>query len=256
MEMDSLDIIGILLGAVAGMAHVSDHIPGSDHAAFLQIQRIGEILTQVGVIVVAFTVKASDADPPAAVLVPAESLHVAGFHTYDGCADLPHHVMPKVGTLIAIASGGAKVVIVAVFKTLGNRGKGFEAIDLFPLLTAVIGFLLNFIFPHHSAEHGFVGFIIIFIIFHVLGEFFQSGLALGELIGQLLEQRNTFFVEGTALLRTHVGQQLDPVQTHRAVIAVHIQIVGRAEGFVGDVEIYPLDIFPIGAGSHFNGGFI
>ena len=85
--MDSLDIIGILLGAVAGMAHVSDHIPGSDHAAFLQIQRIGEILTQVSVIVVAFAVKASDTDPPAAVLVPAEGLHVAGFHGDDGRAD-------------------------------------------------------------------------------------------------------------------------------------------------------------------------
>ena len=85
--MDCLNIIGILLGAVAGVAHITDHVPGSDHAAFLQIQCIGKVLTQVGVIVVAFTVKASDADPPAAVLVPAEGFHIAGFHGDDRRAD-------------------------------------------------------------------------------------------------------------------------------------------------------------------------
>ena len=88
VKMDGLDVVGILFGAVAGVAHVADYIPGGDHAALLQLQSVGKVLPQMGVIVVTLSVKAADSDAPAAVLVPAQGLHVAGLNTYDGSANL------------------------------------------------------------------------------------------------------------------------------------------------------------------------
>ena len=86
--MNGVDIVGVLLGAVAGVAHIADHIPGSYHAALLQIKGIGKILPQMGVIIIALLIKAADADPPASVPVPAKSLHIAGFNADDRCANM------------------------------------------------------------------------------------------------------------------------------------------------------------------------
>ncbi len=85
MEMDGLNVVDVFLFAVSGVPHVADHIPGSDHAPLFQVKGIGEVLAQVGVIIVPFAVKAADADAPAAVLVPAQGFHIAGLDGDDGC---------------------------------------------------------------------------------------------------------------------------------------------------------------------------
>ena len=162
--MNGVDIVSVLLGAVAGVAHIADHIPGSYHAALLQIKGIGKILPQMGVIIIALLIKAADADPPASVPVPAKSLHIAGFNGGYGGSDLPHHIMAKVGSFVAIASGGTKIVIIAVVKSFGNGRKGFQPVNLFPCLSAGIIHLLDLIFSHHPAKNSFISFQIIRII--------------------------------------------------------------------------------------------
>ena len=71
----------------------------------------------MGVIIVALSVKAADADAPAAVLVPAKGFHVAGFHCDDRGSYLAEHVMSKMRPFVAVTAGGAEIVIVAVFKS-------------------------------------------------------------------------------------------------------------------------------------------
>ena len=93
MQVGFVDVIRVFRGAVAGAPEIADDIPGGDDAAFLQLALIGVILAQMGIIVVPFFVKAADAEPPSAVLIPADGFHIAGFDGDDGRARLPHHVM-------------------------------------------------------------------------------------------------------------------------------------------------------------------
>ena len=110
------------------------------------------------IVVVTLFIKAADSDAPAAVLIPAKGFHVTGLHGDDGYTDLAHHVVSQVGTLIAIAPGRSKIIIIAVVKTPCNRGKGFEAIACFKAACAVFGFCLHFVFADHAAKHGFISF--------------------------------------------------------------------------------------------------
>lgn len=87
VQMGLPDIIHIFLLAVAGVSHIADDLPGSDHTAFLQVFTVGEILPQMGVIIIALPVKAADAQPPATVLIPADGLHIAGFNADDRCTN-------------------------------------------------------------------------------------------------------------------------------------------------------------------------
>ena len=75
MQMRLVDIVHILRGAVAGSAHITNHIPGLHDTPFLQIESVRKAFPQMGVIVIPLFVKAPDTDPPAAVLVPAKSFH-------------------------------------------------------------------------------------------------------------------------------------------------------------------------------------
>ena len=102
--MDRVDIVGVFLGAVAGMPHVPDHISGGDYAPFFQVKGVGKVLTQVGVVIISLAVKAADADAPAAVLIPAQGFHITGLNCHNGCTDLSHHVVPQVLSFVTIAS--------------------------------------------------------------------------------------------------------------------------------------------------------
>ena len=88
MEMNLIDIIDIFRGAVAGMPHVSNDIPGRYNASFLESFRKRIILPQVRVVIITFFVKAPDSDAPAAILIPAKSLHISGLDCNDGCTDM------------------------------------------------------------------------------------------------------------------------------------------------------------------------
>ena len=77
------------------------------------------------IVIVAFFVKAADPKPPASVLVPADSLHIAGFHGNDGGSYLAHHIMSEMLALEAIAAGNTKIVIILIGKMLSNGREGF-----------------------------------------------------------------------------------------------------------------------------------
>ena len=83
MQMGSIDIVGIFFRAVSGPSHVSDDVSGRDHASLLQAQTVREILPQMCIIIITSAVKTADAEPPAAVLIPADCFHIAGFHGDD-----------------------------------------------------------------------------------------------------------------------------------------------------------------------------
>ena len=70
----------------------------------------------MGVIIISFFIKAADADPPAAVAVPSQTFHIAGFHSDNRRTDLSHHIVPKVLPAVTEGTGRAKVVIVRVRK--------------------------------------------------------------------------------------------------------------------------------------------
>ena len=121
MEMYCLNVVHILRGAVTGVSHVTDHIPGSHHAALLKPLRIRIVLAQMRIVIVPLPVKAADADTPAPVLIPAQSLHITGLHRNDRCADLPHHVVAQMRPRIAIAAGSPKIIVMAVVKPFRDR---------------------------------------------------------------------------------------------------------------------------------------
>lgn len=77
VEVNGFNVVHIFCFAVPGMPHVADYITGGHQTAFFKLQGVREILTQVGIVIVALAVKAADADTPASVLVPAQGLHIA-----------------------------------------------------------------------------------------------------------------------------------------------------------------------------------
>ena len=83
VQMGDIDIAGVFRCAAAGMSHIADDVSGSYGTAFGQSERVRVILTQMGVVIIPFMVKAADSDPPAAVLVPAKRFYGSGFYGRD-----------------------------------------------------------------------------------------------------------------------------------------------------------------------------
>ena len=88
MEMGFINIVGVFCGAVAGAAQVTDNVHGLNNGTFLQVGLIRIIFPEVGVIVIPLLVKAPDTQPPAAVLIPADSFHSAGLYGNNGGSSL------------------------------------------------------------------------------------------------------------------------------------------------------------------------
>ena len=149
----------------------------------------------MGVVIIPFFIEAADADAPAAVLVPAQGLHGAGFHGDDGSSHLAHHVVAQMAALVAVGAGNAEVVIVAVWEVSGDGGKGLEPVfgdpgpGWIPGSSLFWGSLLRsgcfwrglfqacllFKIAHHAAQDCAVGFFIIGIIFQALRQRIQVG---------------------------------------------------------------------------------
>ena len=115
---------------------------------------------QVGIIVVAFSVKGTDTHPPAAIAVPAHGLHHAPFHRHDGGAQGAHQIVSQVLALEAEGTGGTKIVAMAVAVTGGDGRKGFEAV-----LGKLLPILLNGKAAHQAPVGTGIGFQIVVVIF-------------------------------------------------------------------------------------------
>ena len=148
----------------------------------------------MGVIVVPLLVKAADSQPPAAVLVPAHGLHVAGFHGDHRGSHLPHEVVAQMLAAETVAPGYAEVVEITVRKALGDGGKCLQPVFCDPdgfrvaggpagdaggqiSARGFAGGNLRLKLAHHSVQHRAVGFTVILVVFHVLGQRFHGGLA-------------------------------------------------------------------------------
>ena len=123
MQVRGFKIIGVFGGAVAGPAEISDDIARLYHRPDLEGFIIGEIFAEMGVIIVAFFIKAADSDPPAAVLIPAQRLDRAALHRDDRGADRAHHVVAQVLALKSIGPAVAEIVALAVGVAFGDRGE-------------------------------------------------------------------------------------------------------------------------------------
>lgn len=114
MKVHRLDIVHILLVAVSSMSHVADYIACSDIVTLLETFCVGSVLTKMRIVIIPLFVETADTDAPAAVTVPAERLHIARLHCYDGRADQPHHVVPEMLPLVAKIPAHAKVSLCQV----------------------------------------------------------------------------------------------------------------------------------------------
>lgn len=83
VQMRHFNIIHILLRAVAGVPHVADDVSRRDGAALRKSFRVRVILPEMRIVIIPSSVKAADADAPAAVLVPAQCLDSAGLDSYN-----------------------------------------------------------------------------------------------------------------------------------------------------------------------------
>ena len=86
MQVGHVNVVYIFLFAVTRMPHIANHLPRRHHASFLQILTVREILPQMRIVIITLPVKTADSKPPAAILVPADSLHITGFYGNDWSA--------------------------------------------------------------------------------------------------------------------------------------------------------------------------
>jgi hypothetical protein len=243
VQVWSRDIVGIFGGAVTGSAEIADDITGLNDAADLQSFIIREILAKMSIIIIPLPIKAADTDPPAAVLVPAESLHITGLHGNDRGADLAHHIMSEMLPLEAIASGYPKIIEVAVGIILGDRKISLKTIFLLPLLAPRVGFVrhLNFIFTDHTAEDSGIGLQIIFIMFHVRRNRFHSDVLRFQLIHQI--GHILFFIsrEISSIFCPKICQKLDPVHMDFLVIGFHIITISPVKSLITNIKADPFN---------------
>lgn len=95
MEMYCLDIIHILLVAVTGMPHIANHVSRRDIISLLESFRVGPVLPKMRIIIIALLIKAADTNPPPAIAVPAERLHITRLDCDDRCTKV--RIKPYIG---------------------------------------------------------------------------------------------------------------------------------------------------------------
>jgi len=59
------------------VTHIANHIPRLYLTALRQPFCIGVVLTQMGIIIIAFLVETPDPDAPSAITVPSQSFYIA-----------------------------------------------------------------------------------------------------------------------------------------------------------------------------------
>ena len=240
--MDDLDVVHIFLGGIARMSHVPDHIPGGHHAALLKPLSVGIVLAQVGVIIISLLVKASDPDTPAAVLIPAKGLHIAGLHGNHRGSHLSHHVMSQMGPGVAVASRRAEVIGIRIGKGGRNGRKGFKPVFSPPYHVPLPILLLQEEFSHHPAKNRLIGLFIIGIRGKPFRFLLQTALAGLKPPCRIFQIRQGPASEFSAVPCGGTGEKADPVHVGIAAVGVQIRFVGQLKSLAGNVEIHPSDV--------------
>ena len=152
MEVDHVDVFDVLLVRAARAAHEAQHLARLHRLALRQTRRIGRVLLEMGIIVIALPVRRADTDMPAAVAVPAQGLDGPALHGDDGRPGGAHHVVAQVWTATAVAPGRAEVRPVGVGPARGDGRKGLDAPGGLPFAVHPHG-----IAPREAAQHRAVG---------------------------------------------------------------------------------------------------
>ena len=240
--MDSFDVVHIFLLRVARVTHVSNHVPGSHHTALLQPFRIGIILAQMGVIIISLMVKAADSDPPPAVFVPAQSLHISGLHGNNRRSHLPHHIMSQMGPGIAVASRRAEIIGIRIGKGCCNGGKSLQSVLSFPHHISFFVLLLQQKFSNHSAQNRLISFPIIGIGRKPFRFFLQHSLPGAKTLRRIFQICKGPAVKFSAISGGGTGQQADPVHMGITAVGIQIRFIGQLKRLTGNIEIHPPDI--------------
>ena len=235
------------------MPHIAYHIPCCHHAALLQPLRIGVVLPQVSIIIVPLPVEATDADTPAAVLVPPQSSHHTGLHRHNRRTHQPHHVMSQMLPLVTIAPSYSKVIIMCIIKATGQREIALQPILLLISRIARFVYDLLLIFSHQSPNGGIIGFLVIRKILHIGGHFLQRLFALGNCFRRLFHGLQRAFFKFSASFGCSVSQKVHPAYLIIRSMGFHIPFIGHAQCLIRDSKIHPFYVI-IFHGQHMAAG--
>ena len=233
VEVDRLDVVDVLGVGVAGAAHEADDLPGLHPVALLQPRGVGCILPQMRIVIIPFPVVGADANPPAAVLVPAQGLHGARLHGDDGRAEAAHHVVTQMAAAEAVAPGGPEIVAVGVPVAGGDGREGFDSPGRLPFAVD-----LHRVVARETAEYRCVGLEVILIVTVVaaqdlLRRFPGRQAAAGR--------RHVGRLRISAALRGCQGQNLNPGLGIVLLPGLLLQAEGPLHGLAGEVKVDPLD---------------
>jgi len=152
VQMRRVDVVCVFLRAVAGVPEVSDDVAGAYHLALIRA-----VLPQVGVIVVAQSVKAADANAPSAVLVPSHDFHDSGFDGNDRRARQADEIVAEMAAAVAVGPPGAEVVVVGIVKPFCNGREGLQPVCFRHFFCSVAFHRLERVWTDHSAEDCAIG---------------------------------------------------------------------------------------------------
>ena len=99
--MRNIDIVFVLLTAVARHAEITYHIACGDDLPLIHIG-VGVISPQMCIIIVPLAVETPYAYAPAAVTVPTDGFHITGFDGDYRRADTAEHIMPEMAAAMGL----------------------------------------------------------------------------------------------------------------------------------------------------------
>ena len=242
VQVDGLNVIDILLAGIAGAAHEADHVACVHVLPLGKTRGVGRVFSQVGVIVVAQAVVRADADPPAAVLIPAQRLDGAALHGDDGRSQCAEQVVSEMGAGKAIAALCTEVIVVCIAVARGNGGEGLQPVGWDPFGGS--GFLVgnrDGIMPHQPAEHGVVGLAIVGKIFVLCAQQLFWIAAAAQLLRCLIDPGSGDALPAAAARRGQ-RKQVDPRKRWFLALRGDVQLQRALHGRESDVKFHPADV--------------
>ena len=124
--------VDVFLGTVTRHSEISDNLARIYYLSIVNII-VRVSLSQMRVIIVSQIVVGTDADAPAAVLIPTERFDSARFHCNDRCPECTDQIVAEVTTCKAIAAPIAEIGVVAVAVARRDRRERLQSVSRDPL---------------------------------------------------------------------------------------------------------------------------
>ena len=235
----------ILLGRIARGAEIPDHLPRFDLGAELDARLIRVALAQMRIIIGAFPIKAADAQPPAAILIPAVGLYDPTLHSDNRRADRAEQVIAEMPPAVAVGAGIAEIVIMAVAKALRDRAIGLQPVFFYNDLLALMLLVrrLLFVFAHHAAEHRCVCPLVIIIVFIIRHQLIY-GFSICQRILELLQLGGFITLPVAPVFTGKPGERINPANVRPLALFMrfYIECQRVAQSSVRCIKLYPFDV--------------